>query len=248
MKIVIAEDELPAYRRLSSLLKDLLPGHEEPVQLESIKAAVSWFTLHSVPDLLFLDIHLADGSGFDLLKKVQPPCPVIFVTAYDEYALQAFQTNSLSYLLKPVKKDELQQALQKVAQIRHFFTSGAGIVPDPQPVHKTRFIIRFGEHLKTLPAEEIAYCYTEHKTTFARTIGGQNYPMDHNLDALETMLDPQQFFRLNRQFIISLRAIDEMKVYTKGRVVVRLKPEVKEAPVVSSERAGEFKRWLAGDL
>jgi DNA-binding LytR/AlgR family response regulator len=135
MKIVIAEDELPAYRRLSALLKELLPGLEDPVQLESIRSAASWFTLNPAPELIFLDIHLADGSGFDLLKKVQPPCPVIFVTAYDEYALKAFQTNSLSYLLKPVKKDELQQALQKLSQMRHFFSAQAAPPAEP-PVYK----------------------------------------------------------------------------------------------------------------
>jgi DNA-binding LytR/AlgR family response regulator len=247
MKIVIAEDELPAYKRLVVLLRELIPGLEEPVYLDSIRAAIAWFTVNPVPDLVFLDIHLADGSGFDLLKKVQPPCPVIFVTAYDEYALKAFQTNSLSYLLKPVRKDDLQQALQKLAQIRHFY-SGNAASEATVPVYKTRFAIRFGEHLKTLQADEIAYCYTEHKMTFARTSGGQNFPMDHNLDTLEGMLDPQKFFRINRQFIISLDAIDEMKVYSKGRVMVRLRPEVKEIPVVSSERAAAFKLWLGGEV
>jgi len=249
MKILIAEDELPAYRRLSSLLLQVLPGQEEPVHLESIKAAVSWFALNPAPDLIFLDIHLADGSGFDLLKKVQPPCPVIFVTAYDEYALKAFQTNSLSYLLKPVKKEELEQALQKLAQLRNFYsTPHTSLREAPAAAFRSRFIIRFGEHLRTLQTEEIAYCYTENKMTFARTTQGQNLPMDHNLDALENMLDPAHFFRINRQYIISLKAIDEMKVYTKGRVSVRLKPEVKEIPVVSSERAADFKLWLAGEL
>jgi DNA-binding LytR/AlgR family response regulator len=249
MRIVIIEDELPAYKRLSKLVKEKKPAADIVAHLESVEQAGEWFRDNQPPDLLFLDIHLADGSGFDLLQRVKPDCPVVFVTAYDQYAVDAFKANSIDYLLKPVKKEDIDAAFDKLDRFGSFFSgktpvtvTGAGLKE-----YKKRFVIRFGDHIKTLLTEEIAYCFSENKATFARTHDGRTYPMDHNLDALDLMLDPQEFFRANRQYIISLKAITEMKTYTKARVIIWLQPAAKEEVIVSSERAAEFKRWLGGE-
>ena len=249
MNIVIIEDELPAFKRLSKLVQEVIPQANIVGHLDSIKGSKEWFEKNPLPDVLFMDIHLADGSAFDLMKQVQIECPIIFTTAYDEYAMEAFKTSGLDYLLKPVKKEDIEGAMQKMKQYKDFFKREAGSSQSAQPAeYKKRFLIRFGEHIKTISVSDIAYCYSENKATFARSFDGRNYPMDHNLDALEQMLDPQEFFRINRQYLISLKSIEEMRTYTKARVIIKLTPAVKEQPVVSSERAADFKNWLAGEL
>ncbi|RYZ52209.1 MAG: response regulator transcription factor [Sphingobacteriales bacterium] len=248
MKIVIIEDELPAFNRLKKMVLETMPEATVLANLDSVQAATEWFSQHECPDLLFMDIHLADGSAFDLLKKVSIHCPIIFTTAYDEYAMEAFRAKTIDYLLKPVKKQELEAALLKLVEFRSLFGSQEQPAEKLAPSYKKRFLIRFGEHIKTIAVMDIAYCYSENKATFARTFDGRNFPMDHNLDTLETMLDPQDFFRINRQYLISLNSIEEMRSYSKARVIIKLNPSVKEQPVVSSERAADFKAWLAGEL
>jgi two-component system LytT family response regulator len=250
MNIVIVEDETPASTRLGKMLRQLQPGAHIVACLDSIAAAQSWFAEHPMPELVMLDIHLADGSAFDLLQRVSITAPIVFTTAYDQYALEAFKTSSIDYLLKPVKPEELKAALQKLQGLKKAFATEEHSPKDagPRPGIKKRFVIRIGEHLKTLAADDIAYCYSESKMTYARSIDGRNFPMDHNLDALEEMLDPQSFFRINRQYIVSLKAIEEMRAYTKSRVIIKLKPAGKENPVVSAERSADFKMWLGGEL
>lgn len=254
MKIVIIEDELPAYRRLAKLVAEVQPDAEILVHLDSVRDAKEWFAAHDAPDLALMDIHLADGSAFELLAQAEVSCPVVFITAYDQYAIDAFKTNSIDYLLKPVKKEELEAALGKLDKLRSLLNrnpipgSQATDAPPLPGSYKSRFVVRFGEHIKTIQTEDLAYCYSENKATFARTFDGRTYPMDQNLDALDHQLDPHGFFRINRQYIINIKAIDEMRTYTKARVIVKLNPAVKEAPVVSSERAAEFKQWLAGEV
>ncbi len=252
MNIVIIEDEVLASTRLSKMLRQVQPGVNISCCLDGIAAAQSWFAEHPMPDLVMLDIHLADGSAFDLLQRVPITAPIIFTTAYDQYAMEAFKTNSIDYLLKPVKPEDLKAALQKLSGLKKLFAAPGEDHPAREgmakPGIKKRFVIRIGEHLKTLATEDIAYCYSESKMTYARSIDGRNFPMDHNLDALEQMLDPQAFFRINRQYIVSLKAIEEMRAYTKSRVIIRLKPAGKEAPVVSAERSADFKMWLGGEL
>ena len=252
MNVLIIEDETPAYKRLHKLVTEIIPNvHIEP-QVDSIATAQNWFAKHPTPDIVFMDIHLADGSGLDLLKIEKIDCPVVFVTAYDEYAIQAFKANSIDYLLKPIKKEDLEGALEKLKQFEKMFAQQDSYMPvvrnTPHADYKRRFVIRFGEHIKTLNVEEIAYCFSENKATFARTFEGRTYPMDHNLDALDQMLNPQDFFRINRQYLINLKSIEDMRSYTKARVIVTLNPPVKDPPVVSSERAADFKLWLSGEI
>ena len=247
MNILIIEDETPAYKRLVKLIEELVPDTNIVGHLDSVSAACQWFSQHPVPHLVFMDIHLADGSAFDLIKQTAIACPIIFTTAYNEYALDAFKASSLDYLLKPIKKEELKQALEKHQQFKAFYNNTISAQQSTTQEYRKRFIIRFGEHIKTLQVEDIAYCYSESKATFARTFDGRNLPMDYNLDALEGMLSPHDFFRINRQYIISLKAIEDMRTYTKARVLITLNPPVKEQQVVSSERAAAFKQWLAGE-
>ena len=247
MNIVIIEDEMPAYKRLSKLVLETLPAANIVAHLDSVRSSKEWFELNNAPDLVFLDIQLADGSGLDLLNEAKINCPVIFTTAYDNFALEAFKTNSLSYLLKPIKKDDLELALQKLKELRKIFNAATPAQDNTQPDYKKRFVIRFGEHIKTLAVDDIAYCFSENKATYARTFDNRSYPMDHNLDALEQMLDPLNFFRINRQYLINLKSIHEMKTYSKARVIITLQPQAKEQPVVSSERAADFKLWLGGE-
>lgn len=248
MNVLIVEDELPAYRRLAKLIKSQMPDATIHGPIDSVVAAQSWLSTHKMPDLLFLDIHLSDGSAFDLIKLVEIKCPIVYTTAYDEYALNAFHTSSLDYLLKPVTPQALAGAFEKLVQFRRMFASA----PDKQATeadqYRKRFVIRFGEHLKTLAVEDIAYCYSENKAVFARSFDGRNFPMDYNLDALEPMLPADSFFRINRQYIVSLKSIEDMRTYTKARVLIQLRPPATEVQIVSTERAAAFKQWLAGEL
>ncbi|HLO71497.1 MAG TPA: LytTR family DNA-binding domain-containing protein [Flavipsychrobacter sp.] len=249
MNVVIIEDEMPAYRRLAKLVEELLPSAAIVAHLDSVADAKQWFGANKAPDIVFMDVHLADGSAFDLLKLTKIDAPIVFTTAYDQYAIDAFKASSIDYLMKPIKKDELKSAIDKLGEFKKIFNEKSQVLEQAlnSPEYKRRFIIRFGEHIKTLEAEDIAYCYSENKGTMARTFEGRNYPMDHNLDALQSMLDPKTFFRLNRQYLINIKAIADMRTHTKARVIVSLKPPVKEDPVVSSERAADFKKWLADE-
>lgn len=252
MKVLIIEDEQPAYKRLEKLITELLPDAVIIAHHDSISATKKWFLKNEVPDIVFMDIHLADGSAFDLLEEVPIQAPIIFTTAYDQYAIDAFKVSGIGYLLKPIKKEDLEEALDKMANIKKIFTltqdKQMDLLQAMKPEeYKKRFLIRFGDNIKTVPTEEIAYFFSENKATFARTYEGRTYPVDHNLDGIEKVVDPEYFFRINRQYIISLNAIDDMKTYSKARVLVKLKPEVKEHPLVSSERSAMFKRWLGGE-
>jgi len=251
MNIVIIEDELPAYNRMAKMLKEINPIAQVIAHHDSVQSAWKWFMQNPLPDLLLLDIQLADGTAFDLLKLVKIDCPIIFTTAFDQYAIEAFKTTSIDYLLKPIKKADLEQAFQKLKEFQHVFrltdTTLQKIATATQE-YKKRFIVRFGEHIKTISVDNVAYFCSENKATFARTLDNHNFPMDHNLDTLEKLLDPKDFFRVNRQYLISLKSIEEMRTYSKARVIIKLAPAVKEPPVVSSKRAADFKLWLAGDL
>lgn len=252
MKVVIIEDEAPARERLTELLTEVMPETKIAAHLDTVKGAGKWFSQNPLPDLVLLDVQLADGTAFDLLELVRIDCPIIFTTAYSKYALNAFKAKSIDYLLKPIKKAELEMALQKLNEFRQIFTAAETSLAHQKftlpAEYKKRFIIRLGEHIRTLAVENIAYCVSENKSTYARSFDGLSYPMDYNLDSLEQMLDPQHFFRINRQYLICLKAIKEMKMYSKARVIVKLDPPVKDLPIVSSERAADFKLWLGGDL
>lgn len=255
MKILIIEDENAAARRLEKLIGEIAPEASILDRLDSVEAAVLWLKNNPQPDLIMLDIHLADGSSFEIFQHVDVTAPIIFTTAFDEHALQAFKENTVDYLLKPIKVNELQAAIEKYKRLYQQITS-----PDYKILSETllkqggssnyirRMLIRFSNSFKLIDMKDVAYFYTKDKITFlVSRSSGKRYPADYPLDKLEGIIDPEVFFRINRQFIINVAAIKEMHPYSKSRVKIDLDPPVELETVVSTERSAEFKRWLVGE-
>ena len=259
---LIVEDEPLAARRLA----DMLARQPEPVQVlgtaESVAQAVHLLeTIQPAPDMLFLDIHLADGLSFELFERTQVRCPVIFTTAYDQYALQAFKVNSVDYLLKPIDAEELSAAIRKLRGLRGAAPAPAAVPPfdpallgqllqqmqqaAPGAAYKTQFVVRVGEHLKVVPVDQIAYFFSLEKATFLQTTEGRKYVVDYTMDQLEGLLDPRRFFRLNRAYLAQQAAIQDIIHYTNSRLQTVLKPVAPDAQVlVSREKVNVFKSWL----
>lgn len=253
INVLIIEDEEPAANRLHKMVTEIEPDTKVVENIVSVASGISWLQNNPQPDLIFSDIQLSDGLSFEVFKNVEVQCPVIFITAYDQYAIDAFKVNSIDYLLKPIKKDDLQTALNKFKKLSTAERPSLDIAKvietfsAPKNGYKTRFIIRYGEHIKTVKIEEVAYFFTEDKINFLTTFEGRRYTIDYNLDALDSMLDPKNFFRINRQYIISIQAIKEMFSYSKSRVLVKLNPPSKHETIVSTERSGDFKLWLGDE-
>ncbi|WP_426060214.1 LytR/AlgR family response regulator transcription factor [Hymenobacter sp. B1770] len=270
LRALIVEDEPLAARRLA----DMLARQPEPVQVlgtaESVTQAVALLDgVQPAPDVLFLDIHLADGLSFELFERTEVRCPVIFTTAYDQYALQAFKVNSVDYLLKPIDEDELTAALRKLrersypvglpaaqpaapafdqsllAQLVQQMQQTLPGTATPAASYKTQFVVRVGEHLKVVPLDQIAYFFSLEKATFLQTIEGRKFVVDYTMDQLEGLLDPRRFFRLNRAYLAQQTAIQDIIHYTNSRLQTVLKPVAPDAQVlVSREKVNVFKSWL----
>jgi len=253
MTILIIEDEEPAFKRLQKMLKEIEPGHILLNQIVSVSSAVKWFKENDSPDLVISDIQLSDGISFDIFKQVNITCPIIFTTAFDQYAIDAFKLNSIDYLLKPVKKEELENAVKKYKSRTPAATPAIDInkllqsLQPAGPEYKKRFVVKYGEHIKTIDIEEVVYFYTEDKATFLCTKDARRFVIDFNLDNLESILDPKLFFRINRQYIISIHSIAEMFAYSKSRVLIKLNPAAKHETIVSTERSADFKLWLGDE-
>lgn len=249
MKVLIIEDEAAAARRLRKLILEIDSGIEVIGQLDSIEGTINWLDQHELPALIFLDIHLADGSSFEIFKYKKVELPIIFTTAYDEYALQAFKLNAIDYLLKPIKRQELVLAINKYKKWQSpspfDYSKLAKVLQKDQP--QRRFLIRVGQSFRIVEMKDVAYFYTENKITFLVTKTEKRYPIDFSLEKLEEEIDKNSFFRINRQFIISIASIKNMYAYSKSRVKIDLKPACKLESVVSTERSPHFKRWLAGE-
>ena len=246
MEILIIEDEQAAVRRIKKIIREINPEINILADLDSIENTITWIDQHGQPDLMIMDIHLADGSSFEIFNHHQINCPIIFTTAYDQYAVDAFKTTAIDYLLKPVKKDELSTALSKIKSN----TPKQGLedllsILNKKPA-SNRFLIRLGQKLKVIEYEEAAYFYTENKITFLVDFKGKRYPLDYSLDSLDKLLDENRFFRINRQIIIQINSIDEMIAYSKSRVKIKLNPPTEFDTIVSTERSPVFKKWLTG--
>jgi two-component system response regulator LytT len=249
MKVFIAEDEKPAATRLIQLLRKAEPEVQIMGLADSVETVLTFLDSGQVPDLIFLDIHLADGSAFEIFRH-HPlnGIGVIFSTAYDQYAIEAFRANALYYLLKPVRFEELQTALTRFRDMRAKEFDYKEIVTkllSRQPSEK-RFLIRMGQSLRLIHQQDIAYFYTADKITFLMTREGRKYPIDYTLENLEELIDPGNFFRINRQYIIRMDAIRQMHAHTKARVKIELAPPAPEEVVVSTEKSPLFKKWLEG--
>lgn len=254
MKVLIIEDEQLAAEKLVQMIRRYNDRIEVLDPIRSVGASVTFLRQAPVIDLLFLDIHLLDGTCFDLLKEVRVPCPVIFTTAYDEYALEAFRLNSVDYLLKPVSYARLKSAFDKFQQMQYSFRQVhqsahldqllAAVDAKGAPRQKSRFLVKSGSRLFTIDTERIAYFYTEDKISYLVTKDGKKYSISQSLEELETELEPSRFFRINRQMILHIQSIRMVHTYFKGRLKIELQPCPDFDVMVSSRRVPAFKAWL----
>lgn len=254
MRTIIIEDEYPAAERLQGLLKKVDPGLTVLEVLDSVSSAKSWLTNNLLPDLIFSDIQLSDGLSFEIYESVPVRCPIIFTTAYDEYAIKAFKVKSIDYLLKPIKEGELADALDKYYSFHEDFTPAKAqtqmeslleiLKPKPQENYRSRFLVKGHDQLIPVPVEEIAYFYTTQDIVYLIKRDGRRHAVDFKMEQLVEMLDPAQFYRLNRQYICQLSAIRSIHPFFNGRLKLALHPEPSEEVVVSREKAKSFRAWL----
>lgn len=261
IKAAIIEDEIPAARLLRDTLLSLRPDWEVQLLPGNIEEAVEWFARHPHPDILFLDIQLTDGNSFLFIEQARPESMIVFTTAYDEYAVRAFTVNSIDYLLKPIHEERLLQAIRRFEGLSknyiHDFKSESRMMEVLQqlavaqesssPAHKkyrTRFLISSGEKLLTLQVSDIAYFYSENKLTFAVTHKNREYLIDLALDRLCEQLDPDRFFRTNRQTLVCIDAIQRIESYFLGKSVVHVLPPFKDKIIVSKDKMASFRMWL----
>lgn len=252
LNTVIIEDEIPAARLLHSMVASLRPEWNIEMIPGSVDDAVEWFASHEHPELIFLDIHLTDGDAFDFLSAVQPKSAVIFTTAYDQYAIRAFSVNSIDYILKPVDGQRLSDAIVKYESLRgrgwmqsdNYMETLLDALKHPEKKYRSRFLISGVDDFWSLRVEDIAYFYVEERTTFAVTPNGKEHILDLSLNKLEEQLDPTQFFRVNRQMILNIDAIDRAVPSFKGKVKVVVHPPFRSDIIISEGRASAFKLWL----
>lgn len=248
--ILLIEDEPAAAQRLQKLILEFVPDAAIEAIVDSIEASILWLK-NNQPDLIFMDVQLSDGLCFDIFEKVNVTAPVVFTTAYDAYAIKAFRVQALDYLLKPLKRIEVKEALdrfQKMIAPHPDLDQVKDIYNDkPAPEFRQRYLVRLGSTIRVIEIPDIALIYTESKNTFLMTKEGRRFPLDYSLEAMESQLDPALFFRANRQYILALHAIREMYVYTKSRVKVNTDPPSPTQIIVSTEKSAQFKRWLSGN-
>jgi two-component system, LytTR family, response regulator LytT len=258
MNVLIVEDESATARRLQKLLLEIDPSTRVVAVHESIAATVAWLKENGDPDLMFLDINLSDGLSFGIFEQTDVGCPVIFTTAYDQYAIQAFKVNSIDYLLKPVNRESLSESLGKYHKLnQHAETSKndfnkldlaklATALGIRKPDYMKRLVVRYGEVIKAIEIKDAAYFYSDEKIVFMTLKEGKTYPVDFTIDHLEQRLNPEEFFRINRKFLVNYHAIEKMISYSKSRIKLTLNPPCELEAISSTERSGEFKEWLAG--
>lgn len=251
MRVLIIEDERLAATRLKQLIETCLPEAKIFGRLDSISSAVQWLQKEAAPDLIFCDIQLADGQSFEIFNQVKVNSPIIFTTAYDQFALKAFKLNAIDYLLKPIDPQELEQAVNK-------FKSGRlqpsvdinllkNLLKQEENSYKSRFMVKIGEKIQSIPVVDVAYFFSAEKTTFMqKKENGRKYILDYTLDQIEEMVDPSKFFRINRKYISSFSAIGEIYSYSNSRLKIELKGCDDKDILISREKVALFKEWLDG--
>ncbi|MDI6045962.1 LytR/AlgR family response regulator transcription factor [Flavobacterium yafengii] len=250
MMTIIIEDEKPAARLLQRKLEKL--NIQVGVMLHSVEEAIDWFSNNEHPELIFLDIQLSDGLSFEVFEKIEIKSAVIFTTAYDEYALRAFKLNSIDYLLKPIDEDDLEIAvskfkarLPKQETLQLDFEQIKKMLSNPfEKNHKKRFTVKIGQHLKVISTDEIECFFSENKGTYLHTFDNRNYLIETTLELLEQELDPKDFYRVSRKFIVPLKAIKEIVVYSNSRLKVILPSYKEDEVIVSREKVSDFKNWI----
>lgn len=249
MKTLVIEDEIPAARRLSKMLVSARPSAIILDTLDSVESAVRWLSTFPPPDLIFMDIQIADGLSFDIFKKVEITAPVVFTTAFDQYAVQAFKVSAVDYLLKPIDPKDLENSLKKFEDQR-FRQPPIDIEALSRLIkknaYKERFLVKIGQQLSFLAASDIAYFRSSDGLTQAYTEGGKKYFVEHSLEDLESLLNPDAFFRVSRGLTVGINAIQKIHPHLNGRLKLELAPAPPEDTFVSRDRANEFKAWLGG--
>ena len=257
MRILIIEDEDLAVKKLQKTLAAVEPNAVVVGIADSIHSAVEWLQENQQPDLILMDIELADGQSFEIFNLVEVKSPVIFTTSYDEFALKAFKVNSIDYLLKPIQKEELQAALSKFRQLKSAHSGSddqSGINIDslvkqlqqklqPKDFRK-RFLVKFAQKLVSIEVDDIAYFYSDGRLNFFKTKDNKKYVVDYTMDELEDMLNPEKYFRISRSFYVSVESIDKIEDYFGNRLILQLKPEVDKEALVSREKVTDFKKWM----
>ena len=252
MKVVIIEDEAFAALRLKKMIREYNPEIEVVAELESVSNSVKWFKSNPEPDLIFLDIHLEDDLSFAIFDQVNISSPVIFTTAFDEYAIKAFKHKSIDYLLKPIVHEELAAALKKYEQFSGLHQKSIdlqslyNLISSKEKTYRERFSLSVASKIKMVETSEIAYFYVLDKGVYLRTFHGNTYSIDFTLDKLVEILDPSVFFRINRKYLVNISSIANMYAHSRGRVKLELKPKADDEfdTIVSIDRSAEFKKWL----
>ncbi len=250
MNVIIIEDEKPAARRLGRLLNEL--NVEVSTMLHSVEESIEWFQNNEHPDLIFLDIQLSDGLSFEIFDVIEVKSAIIFTTAYDEYALQAFKLNSIDYLLKPIDDEELEKAVRQYQDLQpqkerisvDFEDIKKLLVNPIEREYKKRFTAKVGQHIKIINADDVECFYSENKGTYAGTNDGRNYLLDTTLENLEEELSPKVFFRVSRKFYVNINHIKDIVSYTNSRLQIKLNTFKEQEIIVSRERVKDFKLWL----
>lgn len=253
MKVLIIEDEAPAYRRLSTMLNKNHPHLTIIEVLDSISDTLKWLRNHNSPDLIFSDIQLADGLSFEIYKKIQVNCPIIFTTAYDEYMLDAFRTNGIDYLLKPIEEESLNRSIEKFERLKKSESEPNNEVGKLMQLletraykYKTRFLVKLGTKLIPVQAEHIAYFQSSQGSTDMILNNGKRLVIDQTLDELQNVMNPVHFFRLNRQYLAQIGSIESIHQYFKGKLKVVLQPAATDDVIISREKSRSFKNWIDG--
>jgi two-component system, LytTR family, response regulator LytT len=257
MNVFIVEDEPLAVKKLERLLREVALDLQVAGTAGSIRAAVEWLENNPAPDLIFLDIELSDGQSFEIFQRTSVQSPVIFVTSYDEFALQAFKVNSIDYLLKPVQREELAAAIDKYRQLKEQYAREANPLSASiesllmslsgaaaQPTWRTRFLVKHLQKYVTVEVSDIAYFWSEGRVNFFKTHKGQKYLVEYTMEEIEAMLNPNDWFRVSRQFLVSVPAVAEIHPYFNNRLKLHLNPKEPEEVTVSRERVSDFKVWL----
>lgn len=260
MNILLVEDEPRTARTIQRLLQELRPDAQVVGQPNSVASTVAWLTEHPAPTLLLMDIHLSDGSSFEVFRRVVVTCPVIFITAYDQHALEAFQANGIDYLLKPLSRDNLRQGLEKFDALQRHYASVAPVAAGPNltellrtvqqlgapPAYRTNWLVPYKTKLVPVAAAEVAHFVIQHGVVSLTTLAGQHYILDSALDELETQVDPHQFFRANRQVLFARASLTALEPYYNSRMLVHLQPAPAEDVIVPKLRVTELRKWVNG--
>jgi DNA-binding LytR/AlgR family response regulator len=247
MKVLIVEDETVAYENLTAILKEINPAIEVAGNTESVQQTVNWLQANPEPDLILMDIHLSDGSAFSIFDMMNVETPIIFTTAYDEYAIEAFKVNSVDYLLKPVKTEELERAIHKFSKwtktdVADYLLKLAQLAPAPR--YKDKLLIPVKDKLFPVGLQDVSCFYTTDKNTGIYLKNGHSYPYSKTLEQIFVSLNPVDFFRANKQYIIARNSVENITIWFDNRLLITLDVEVPERIYVSKNKAAEFKAWM----